>query len=97
MLTAYTADQIRTAERALMATVPEGTLMLRAATGLAAVCASLLPRVYGSRIVLLVGSGDNGGDALYAGASLASRGARVTAVPAGSRTHAAGQVGRASC
>lgn len=90
MLTAYTADQIRTAERALMATVPEGTLMLRAATGLAAVCASLLPRVYGSRVVLLVGSGDNGGDALYAGASLASRGARVTAVPAGSRTHAAG-------
>ncbi|MGI5268994.1 NAD(P)H-hydrate dehydratase [Nonomuraea sp. CA-218870] len=90
MFTAYTADQIRTAERALMATLPEGTLMRRAATGLAAVCAALLPRVYGSRVVLLVGSGDNGGDALYAGAALAGRGASVTAVLAGSRAHEAG-------
>lgn len=37
-------------------------------------------RVYGGRVVLLVGSGDNGGDALYAGARLARRGAGVTAV-----------------
>jgi hydroxyethylthiazole kinase-like uncharacterized protein yjeF len=36
--------------------------------------------VYGARVVLLVGSGDNGGDALYAGARLARRGAGVTAV-----------------
>ncbi|MFG1941739.1 NAD(P)H-hydrate dehydratase [Nonomuraea sp. NPDC048826] len=90
MFTAYTADQIRAAEHALMATLPEGTLMLRAATGLAAVCAAALPRVYGSRVALLVGSGDNGGDALYAGADLARRGAAVTAVLAGSRTHEAG-------
>ncbi|MFI6713364.1 NAD(P)H-hydrate dehydratase [Nonomuraea sp. NPDC050478] len=90
MFTAYTADQIRTAERALMATLPQGTLMLRAATGLAAVCAAMLPRVYGSRVVLLVGSGDNGGDALHAGAVLARRGAGVTAVLAGSRVHEAG-------
>ncbi|GAA4528407.1 NAD(P)H-hydrate dehydratase [Nonomuraea ferruginea] len=90
MFTAYTADQIRTAERALMATLPRGTLMLRAATGLAAVCAAMLPRVYGSRVVLLVGSGDNGGDALHAGAVLARRGAGVTAVLAGSRVHEAG-------
>ena len=33
--------------------------------------------MYGSRVVLLVGSGDNGGDALYAGARLARRGAGV--------------------
>ncbi|GAA1009221.1 bifunctional NAD(P)H-hydrate repair enzyme [Acrocarpospora pleiomorpha] len=90
MRTAYTSDQIRTAERALMATVPEGTLMRRAATGLSVVCAGLLPGVYGSRVVLLVGSGDNGGDALYAGARLARRGARVEAILAGSRTHAGG-------
>ncbi|MFG2390638.1 NAD(P)H-hydrate dehydratase, partial [Streptomyces lavendulae] len=37
--------------------------------------------VYGSRVVVLAGPGDNGGDALYAGARLARRGARVTAVP----------------
>lgn len=54
--------------------------MQRAAAGLAAACAELLGRVYGSRVVLLVGSGDNGGDALYAGARLARRGAGVTAV-----------------
>ncbi|MCA2224472.1 NAD(P)H-hydrate dehydratase [Nonomuraea aurantiaca] len=90
MRTAYTADQIRTAERALMARLPDGTLMDRAATGLAAVCAGLLGRVYGTRVLLLVGSGDNGGDALYAGARLAGRGARVEAVLAGSKTHEAG-------
>lgn len=54
--------------------------MQRAAAGLAVACAQLLGRVYGSRVVLLVGSGDNGGDALYAGARLAGRGAGVTAV-----------------
>jgi hydroxyethylthiazole kinase-like uncharacterized protein yjeF len=65
--------------------------MQRAAAGLAAACADLLGRVYGSRVVLLVGSGDNGGDALYAGARLARRGAGVTAVLlAPERTHGAG-------
>ncbi|MEU6777768.1 NAD(P)H-hydrate dehydratase [Nonomuraea angiospora] len=90
MKTAYTADQIRGAEHELMARLPEGALMQRAATGLAAVCADLLGRVYGKRVVLLVGSGDNGGDALYAGERLARRGAWVGAVLAGSRTHEAG-------
>ncbi|MFG1707114.1 NAD(P)H-hydrate dehydratase [Nonomuraea sp. M3C6] len=90
MRTAYTADQIRGAEHVLMARLPEGTLMQRAASGLAAVCADLLGRVYGKRVVLLVGSGDNGGDALYAGERLARRGAWVGAVLAGSKTHEAG-------
>ena len=80
MRTAYSVETVRTAERALMARLPEGALMQRAAAGLAAACAQLLGRVYGSRVVLLVGSGDNGGDALYAGARLARRGAGVTAV-----------------
>lgn len=78
-----------------MARLPEGTLMQRAATGLAATCARLLTRrrgrVYGSQVVVLAGSGDNGGDALYAGAALARRGAGVTAVLlAPSRAHAGG-------
>ena len=64
--------------------LPDGALMERAAAGLAATCASLLDRVYGSRVALLVGSGDNGGDALFAGALLARRGAVVTAVLLGS-------------
>jgi hydroxyethylthiazole kinase-like uncharacterized protein yjeF len=54
--------------------------MDRAATGLAVACLALLDRVYGARVVLLVGSGDNGGDALYAGVHLARRGARVDAL-----------------
>ncbi|MFI6440563.1 NAD(P)H-hydrate dehydratase [Streptomyces sp. NPDC050759] len=80
MRTAYNVETVRAAERELMARLPEGALMQRAAAGLAAACADLLGRVYGRRVVLLVGSGDNGGDALYAGARLARRGAGVTAV-----------------
>ncbi|WP_030420809.1 bifunctional ADP-dependent NAD(P)H-hydrate dehydratase/NAD(P)H-hydrate epimerase [Streptomyces sp. SCSIO 75703] len=80
MRTAYHVETVRAAERALMARLPDGALMQRAAAGLAAACAELLGRVYGSRVVLLVGSGDNGGDALWAGARLARRGAGVTAV-----------------
>ncbi|MGA5036096.1 NAD(P)H-hydrate dehydratase [Streptomyces capoamus] len=91
MRTAYSVETVRAAERALMAELPEGALMQRAAAGLAAACAELLGRVYGSRVVLLVGSGDNGGDALFAGARLARRGAGVTAVLlAPERAHAAG-------
>ena len=90
MRNAHAVADIRAAEQALMARLPPGTLMQRAAAGLAAVCAGLLPRVYGSRAVVLAGSGDNGGDALYAGARLARRGARVVAVAAGARLHAGG-------
>ncbi|MGV9596717.1 NAD(P)H-hydrate dehydratase [Streptosporangium sandarakinum] len=90
MLTAYTSDQIRAAEAALMAKLPEGTLMERAAAGLAVACAGALGTVYGSRVVVLAGGGDNGGDALYAGARLAARGARVHAVLAGARAHEGG-------
>ncbi|GII90822.1 NAD(P)H-hydrate dehydratase [Sinosporangium siamense] len=94
MRTAFAVDQIRAAEHALMSRLPEGTLMTRAATGLAVLCGHELARaagrVYGSRLVVLAGGGDNGGDALFAGARLAARGARVVAVLASARVHAAG-------
>ncbi|WP_405999096.1 NAD(P)H-hydrate dehydratase [Streptomyces sp. NBC_00829] len=90
MRTAYSVETVRAAEAELMARLPEGALMQRAAAGLAAACAGLLGRVYGARVVLLVGSGDNGGDALYAGARLARRGASVAVVPLGSSTHEGG-------
>ncbi|MGZ4476918.1 MAG: NAD(P)H-hydrate dehydratase [Nocardioides sp.] len=79
MRSAHTVEQVRAAEAALLATLPEGALMLRAATGLAYAIEELLGGVYGRRVVLLVGPGDNGGDALYAGAHLARRGAYVEA------------------
>jgi ADP-dependent NAD(P)H-hydrate dehydratase / NAD(P)H-hydrate epimerase len=77
-----------------MALVPDGALMQRAAAGLASVCATVLRAspggIYGSRVVVLAGTGDNGGDALYAAALLARRGAAVTAIQGGSRIHAGG-------
>jgi ADP-dependent NAD(P)H-hydrate dehydratase / NAD(P)H-hydrate epimerase len=73
-------ETVRAAERELMGRLPDGVLMQRAAAGLAAACAGMLGRTYGARVVLLVGSGDNGGDALFAGARLARRGAGVSAV-----------------
>ncbi|TDE26747.1 NAD(P)H-hydrate dehydratase, partial [Actinomadura sp. 6K520] len=87
---AHEVGKVRAAEEALMARLPDGALMQRAAAGLASVCARVLPAVYGSRVVLLAGGGDNGGDALYSGARLARRGARVHAVQAGSKIHEGG-------
>jgi hydroxyethylthiazole kinase-like uncharacterized protein yjeF len=90
MRSAHTVEQVREAEAALMARLPEGTLMQRAASGLATAIADFLGSVYGARIVLLIGSGDNGGDALYAGVRLARRGARVGAVLLSDKAHAEG-------
>jgi hydroxyethylthiazole kinase-like uncharacterized protein yjeF len=87
----FTAAEVRTAEEPVLAATPEGALMQRAAAGLATVSARLLGSVYGRRVVLLVGTGNNGGDALFAGATLARRGALVTAVLLDpDRAHAAG-------
>ena len=89
MRSAYSAAQIRAAERPLLdAGVP---LMARAAAGLAEVLRTLLQGSQRGRgIVVLVGSGDNGGDALYAAAALAGDGADVTLVPVGARMHEGG-------
>jgi len=73
-----------------MADLPDGVLMQRAATGLAVAISDLLGRVYAARVLLLIGPGDNGGDALWAGAMLARRGAAVEAVLLSSKMHLAG-------
>ena len=57
-----------------MRELPDGALMQRAAAGLAHAVLDFLGGGYGRRVLLLVGSGDNGGDALYAGALLCRRG-----------------------
>jgi hydroxyethylthiazole kinase-like uncharacterized protein yjeF len=89
MRQAHTVEEVRAAEKELMATLPEGTLMARAAHGLAYAVIDFLGGAYGRRVRLLVGSGDNGGDALFAGAVLARRGAQVDAVLLGT-PHEAG-------
>jgi hydroxyethylthiazole kinase-like uncharacterized protein yjeF len=91
MRSAHTVQQVRDAEQVLLDAMPEGALMQRAATGLAHAIAEFLGTVYGARVVLLVGAGNNGGDALYAGAALARRGALVDAVLlTPDKVHAAG-------
>jgi ADP-dependent NAD(P)H-hydrate dehydratase / NAD(P)H-hydrate epimerase len=91
MIRAYAVEDVRRAEARAMSGLPDGQLMQRAATALAVIVAELLPRgVYGARVVLLVGPGSNGGDALWAGARLAARGARVDAVLTNDRAHQQG-------
>jgi hydroxyethylthiazole kinase-like uncharacterized protein yjeF len=80
----YSADAIREAEAPLLASLPDGVLMRRAANGLVvAVARELLERrgaVAGSQVCAVVGSGDNGGDALWAATLLRRRGAAATAI-----------------
>ncbi|HEY7042735.1 MAG TPA: NAD(P)H-hydrate dehydratase, partial [Nocardioidaceae bacterium] len=52
---------------------------------------------YGSRVLVVAGGGDNGGDALFAGASLARRGVRVEALLVGSHAHEAGLAALRRC
>lgn len=80
----YSADAIRAAEAPLLASLPEGVLMRRAAYGLAdAVARELRARtggISGRQVCAVVGSGDNGGDALWAATYLRRRGVGATAV-----------------
>jgi ADP-dependent NAD(P)H-hydrate dehydratase / NAD(P)H-hydrate epimerase len=81
---AFWVADLRAAEAVEQAAVPPGALIQRAAAALAAVTAGVLRehcgRVTGRQVLLLVGAGNNGADALWAGARLAARGARVQAV-----------------
>ncbi len=76
----YTADDIRAAEAPLLASMPDGALMRRAAHGLATAIARELGTVTGKTVCAVVGSGDNGGDALWAATLLRRRGAGAAAV-----------------
>jgi hydroxyethylthiazole kinase-like uncharacterized protein yjeF len=80
----YSVDAIRDAEAPLLASLPDGALMRRAAFGLATeIIGELTARtggVAGRRVCAVVGSGDNGGDALWAATFLRRRGAAADAV-----------------
>lgn len=94
MIAAFDVATIQAAEQAHGAELDSGVLMDRAATGLARAVIGLLQesrgQVRGARITIAVGGGNNGGDALFAGAKLAQRGASVTAVCIGASAHDAG-------
>jgi len=91
MVAGYSAAQVRAAEAPhLAAGVP---LMQRAAAALADALRRVLADAGSPQgpVVLLVGSGDNGGDALFAGAELAREGVDVTAVGTSERMHSDGR------
>ena len=86
----WTAAQVRAAEQPLLdAGEP---LMQRAAAGLATEIERVLAEreARPGRVLVLAGSGNNGGDALFAAAALAADGRPVTIVPLGSRLHEEG-------
>ena len=91
---AYGVAETRRLETDRMAEVGDDALMQRAAHGLSVQVAALLNDLrdgcYGAAVLILVGPGNNGGDALFAGARLSRRGCRVRAVPALGEPHAAG-------
>ncbi len=94
MLPVHDVPTIRAAEEELMAQMPEGALMQRAATGLATTTAALIKgtfgRLPGVRLAVVAGSGNNGGDALYAASQLARRGVQVDIVATSDTLHPGG-------
>lgn len=93
MTRGYTSAQIRAAEAPHLAAGEP--LMRRAAHALAGrileVLAHRRDTSTPARVLVLVGSGDNGGDALFAAAELAEHGCAVQVVGTGSRMHEEGR------
>jgi hydroxyethylthiazole kinase-like uncharacterized protein yjeF len=80
----YSIEHFKDIEARAVAASDESVLMRRAAFAVATCALRMLSRVAGGtsgrRVVLLVGSGNNGGDALWAGAYLRRRGVAVRGV-----------------
>lgn len=91
MRAVWSVAQVLAAERASGVLLTSGALMQRAASGLATEVLRGLARPRRTRRVLLaVGTGNNGGDALWAGVRLLARGVAVWAWRTGSTVHAEG-------
>ena len=77
----YTVAQIRAIEQAALVQLPAGTLMLRAGKAVADAALALLPKdTTDRRILIAVGPGNNGGDALVAALELTTHGVAVSIV-----------------
>lgn len=93
MISAHRVVDVIAAEHAHVVELDSGVLMDRASTGLAtAILRIFSGSVPGTRVLIAAGSGNNGGDALFAGAQLARRGMRVDAVGTTENVHGAGLV-----
>ena len=91
---AYSAEDVKAAVADELRTSAPDRLLRKAAAGLAASTAQELKQrcgtIYGRRVVLLVGIGNNGADALLAGISLRRRGVRVDAILTGDTAYEPG-------
>jgi hydroxyethylthiazole kinase-like uncharacterized protein yjeF len=91
---AYGVEKIRSIEERAIAIEGVDPLMQRAAAAVAGNASDLLLSStggrYGRHVMIMVGAGNNGGDALFAGVRLARRGVRVTAVRCLGTPHPAG-------
>ncbi len=91
MINAYRVAEVIAAEQAHADELESGVLMDRASAGLASeILRMLAGSVVGTRVVIAAGSGNNGGDALFAGALLARRGMRVDALGTTAAVHLEG-------
>lgn len=93
MTQANAGSAVRAAEKSILDAGHGEVLMRRSAWGLARlVVRELRSRgtVAGSTVAALVGTGNNGGDALWAPSFLRRRGVNAVAVPTGDRMHEAG-------
>lgn len=89
-LPAYTVSQIRAAEDELFATMPDPDYLMRQAAHATATAAQHLLTAstsHPAQVLLLVGPGGNGGDALYAGALLQAAGMQVAAIQVASKVY----------
>ncbi|MDO4253999.1 MAG: NAD(P)H-hydrate epimerase [Kocuria sp.] len=94
MIPAWTGQEVRQAERPLLEAGNGPVLMARAAHGLALECVRQLRAVRsvpGARVVVLAGTGNNGGDAIWAAGALRRRGAMVQVIATGRELHHAAQ------
>lgn len=80
MRPAYTVATVRAAENRLLAQQSEPDQLMRLAAAAVADAASVMLEAHPGAVLVLAGSGGNGGDGLFAGAELASRGVTVHAL-----------------
>lgn len=91
----FSTAQLRAIETAAAAALPSGTLMERAGRAATEVAMAIAGPPAGSRVLVLAGPGNNGGDALELAANLAELGAEVCVVHLGTAENRSPEAHRA--